>query len=229
VAGENSGVACDKACQVKICGLTRVDEATGCAALGADAVGLVFYPRSPRFVADEVARSIPLALPAGIAKVGVFVDEAFPTIMQKVKDCGLTAVQLHGKEPPEIVDRLIDEGVRVFKALFANASPGLAEAGRYAATAYLVECAGGALPGGNAMTWDWGMARELARGYPTILAGGLTPFNVEEAILQACPDAVDVSSGVEGAPGRKDLQKVGLFLKRVRDLGGAGGGRSVFF
>jgi len=225
---ENSGPECGKACQVKICGLTRVDEAVGCAALGADAIGLVFFPRSPRFVTDEQARAIVLALPPGVAKVGVFVNEDFPTIMRKVNECGLTAVQLHGKEPPPMVARLLDQGVHVFKALFANASPGLEEVARYAATAYLVECAGGPLPGGNAMTWDWGMARELARGYPTILAGGLNPINVVEAIRQACPDAVDVSSGVEMTPGRKDLEKVGQFLRRVRDLGGARGGRAVF-
>ncbi|MHC1744058.1 MAG: phosphoribosylanthranilate isomerase [Syntrophobacteraceae bacterium] len=219
---------CGKACQVKVCGLTRVDEAVGCAELGADAIGLVFFPRSPRFVTDELASAIVLALPPHVAKVGVFVDESFETVVRKVRDCGLTAVQLHGKESPQMAARLMKEGVRVFKALFANASPGLDDADRYAVTAYLVECAGGVLPGGNAMSWDWGMARELARTHPIILAGGLTPANVVDAIRRACPDAVDISSGVEARPGRKDLEKVKDFLRAVRDLGEAEDGRSVF-
>ncbi len=219
---------CGKACQVKICGLTRVDEAVGCADLGADAIGLVFFPKSPRFVTDEQANAIALALPPHVARVGVFVNESFETVTQKIRDCGLTAVQLHGKESPPMAARLMDRGVRVLKALFPNASPGFDAADQYAVTAFLVECAGGVLPGGNAMGWDWGMARAFAEAHPTILAGGLTPGNVADAIRQACPDAVDISSGVEAKPGRKDLQKVREFLRAVRDLGGAENARSVF-
>lgn len=224
----SGGTESSRICQVKICGLTRVEEAVGCAALGADAVGLVFFPRSPRFVTDEQAHGIACALPPGVARVGVFVNEDVTTVMRKVRDCELTAVQLHGKESPEMVAELVAQGVRVIKALFANGRPGLGEAGRYGVGAYLVECAGGVLPGGNARAWDWGMARELAQSHPTILAGGLTPLNVAQAIRDACPDAVDVSSGVEALPGRKDLEKVEIFLRQVRDLGDVSRGRSVF-
>lgn len=228
MAARSEESECLKACQVKICGLTRVDEAVGCADLGVDAIGLVFYPRSPRFVTDEQANAISRALPPQMAKVGVFVDESFETVMQKVRDCGLTAAQLHGKEPPQMAARLMGQGVRVFKGLYANARPGLDEADQYAVTAFLVECVGGVLPGGNAMRWDWGTARDFAASHPTILAGGLNPLNVVDAIRQACPDAVDVSSGVEKEPGRKDLEKVKEFLRAVRDLGGDGLGRPVF-
>lgn len=224
-----SNAKCMKACGIKICGLTRVDEAVACAALGADAIGLVFFPRSPRFVTDEQARSISLALPDKVARVGVFVNDVFVEVMRKVRDCGLTAVQLHGKESPEMTARLIDQGVRVLKALFANASPGLEDADRYHPTAFLVECAGGPLPGGNAMAWDWGMARELATIHPVILAGGLTPLNVSEAIRQARPSGVDVSSGVEAAPGRKDMLKVREFIDRVHACAGSPPSSSVPF
>jgi phosphoribosylanthranilate isomerase len=201
--------------QVKICGLTSVDQALECVELGAGAIGCVFYPRSPRHLTDAQAQAICRALPPHVWSVGVFVDESFDGVMRRVERCGLRAVQLHGREEPDFVGRLLGEGVAVFKALFVNARPSLAEAPSYAASAFLAECAGGALPGGNALSWDWSQAMELASRGPLILAGGLNPENVATAIRAASPDALDVSSGVEAKPGTKDMDKVRRFLDAV--------------
>lgn len=205
----------DRTPQVKICGLKRVEEALACVEGGASAVGCVFYPPSPRFVTDEEARAICRALPAGVTGVGVFVNEGFAAIMERVDRCGLRGVQLHGRETPELVHRLLHEGLTVVKAVYVNREPSLSQAASFGASAYLVECAGGVLPGGNAQQWDWGATLNFSSHYPTLLAGGLNPENVIQAIAAASPDAVDVSSGVEAVPGRKDLDKVKRFLGAV--------------
>jgi len=214
--------------QVKICGLTRVDEAQGCVELGAAAIGCVFFPKSPRNVSEEQARSICRSLPPRVCSVGVFVNEGFSAIMGKVERCGLKAVQLHGLESDDLVKKLLGEGVRVIKALFINGTPAPDVVGAYSASAYLVECAGGPLPGGNAKTWDWSSAASLCTQYPVVLAGGLNPENVGEAIKAALPDALDVSSGVESSPGRKDLDKVKRFMEGVFLSGCAIKGRRIF-
>lgn len=201
--------------QIKICGLTRVEEALGCAALGANAIGFIFYPKSPRNLSEKTAGEISSALPAEVKKVGVFVDERFSTIMQKVERCRLTGVQLHGRESNELTERLRRENILVIKALFIDGDPSVEKISDYDASAYLVECGRGPLPGGNAMKWDWKAARGLSADRPLILAGGLTPHNVSEAIDASLPDAVDVSSGVERSPGLKDLKKVATLIEAV--------------
>jgi phosphoribosylanthranilate isomerase len=205
---------------VKICGLTRPDEALRCAAWGADAIGLVFFPKSPRNVSIDQARGIVAELPDRVAAVGVFVNADFDTIMARVDGCGISMAQLHGRETPELVDRLRAAGVGVIKGLFIDGEPGIEAADRYAADAFLVECSKGPLPGGNAMAWDWAAAREFGRRYPLVLAGGLAPANVAAAITDARPAAVDVSSGVEAAPGRKDTDTVRRFIDAVRRSAG---------
>lgn len=201
--------------QVKICGLTEVDAAVECASLGADAIGLVFYSKSPRFITDERAREICIALPERVKRVGVFVDETFASIMRKIERCGINTVQLHGNESPELVTCLRRENLIVIKALFLEKKPTLEDAANYEASAFLTECGKGALPGGNALSWDWEKAKMISGKYPLILAGGLTPENVSLAVSLCLPDAVDVSSGVESAPGIKDIEKVKLFISRV--------------
>jgi len=205
--------------QLKICGLTDPAQAVECARLGADAVGLVFFPKSPRHVTDDLARRICAALPSSVARVGVFVNASFDVVKAKADGCGLTAVQLHGRETPELVDRLKAEGLTVIKALFVDGRPELTAAPDYRASAFLVECSKGPLPGGNAMAWDWGAALKFGQRHPLVLAGGLAPENVARAIADARPAAVDVSSGVEAAPGTKDLAKVAAFIEAVRHTG----------
>ncbi len=204
--------------QIKICGLTRVDEAIECADLGADAIGLIFFEKSPRFVSDSQARKICDALPDTVIKVGVFVNKSFADIIKKVKACGLTGVQLHGQEASGLVERLVHENLLVIKGLFAVKRPNISEAPLFNASAYLVECGRGKLPGGNAMIWNWSQARDFGIKNPFILAGGLDPDNVACAIEQSFPDAVDVSSGVEISPGRKDIRKVRDFIKAVHSV-----------
>ncbi len=202
--------------QIKVCGFTRVEEAGRCAELGVDAIGCVFFPPSPRNVTEERAGEISRAVSSRLTVVGVFVNETFSKIMRKVERCNLSAVQLHGKETPELAARLRAERLIVVKALFINGAPSLERAPDYPDAAFLVECAKGPLPGGNAMAWRWDTAKEFGAGRPLVLAGGLSPGNIQDAILDASPDAVDVSSGVESAPGRKDPEKIKAFVERVR-------------
>lgn len=203
--------------QIKVCGLTRIPDAVACAELGADAVGLVFYPKSPRHVSDEQARQISRAVGQHMCTVGVFVDEPFSHIMKQAESCGLKAVQLHGNEPPELIERLRRRDLIVIKALFLHGRPGLSRAADYPASAFLVESGKGPLPGGNSMSWNWNAVRDFAGTYPTILAGGLSPDNIRQALSAALADAVDVSSGVELAPGQKDLKKITSFINAVSE------------
>ena len=186
-----------------------------CAQAGARAIGCVFYAKSPRCVTAATAREIRRALPPEVACVGVFVDEPFDGIMAMAAHTGFTAVQLHGSEAPDLVERLRREGLFVIKALFADRAPGLTEEPPYSASAFLVECGRGPLPGGNAQAWEWSQAGPLGERHPLILAGGLTPENAAQAVRAAFPDAVDVSSGVEAGPGRKDIRKVEQFIAAV--------------
>lgn len=200
--------------QIKICGLTDPAQAAACAEMGADAVGFVFYPPSPRSISIEQAQAICSALPAAVGKVGVFVNPDTAALRDTVERCGLTRVQLHGQEPPSLVQRLQQEKIPVIKALFETREPFFADRRHYPETVFLLECGRGNLPGGNAMQWQWGSAAAFG-GRPFILAGGLDPQNVGEALTAAAPDAVDVSSGVEDAPGRKNMDKVAAFIEAV--------------
>ncbi|HHP7234681.1 MAG TPA: phosphoribosylanthranilate isomerase, partial [Desulfobacterales bacterium] len=139
--------------QVKVCGLTDPKQAEACTARGADAIGLIFYPPSPRYVEPSRAAEIAAAVRGKAAAVGVFVNVAAEEILAGVERCGLTAVQLHGNEPPEAVVRLKRAGVRVTKALFLEKEPRFARASAYTADGFLLECGLGKLPGGNARRW----------------------------------------------------------------------------
>jgi len=202
----------DDICGIKICGITEPKTAAEIAKLGVQAIGLVFYPKSRRCVTPEQALEISHALPEKVKKIGVFVNKNTDTILKTAGQSGLTGVQLHGQEPPEVVEKLKNEGLMVVKALYTKGSPLMADADSYNADAYLIECAKGELPGGNAMVWNWQEAAGFGDKHPFILAGGLNPENVVNAIYDAKPHAVDVSSGVEAAPGKKDMDKVRAFV-----------------
>lgn len=201
--------------QVKICGLTDVQQALQCAELGADAIGCVFFPRSPRHLEDGKAKEICAALPPHVPAIGVFVDEPFSFIMKKAEYCGIRGVQLHGQESPELVQRLREEGLTVIKGLFVSRHPKVENAGEYNPHAFLVECGQGVLPGGNAKTWNWGEVREFGESHPLVLAGGLSPDNIVRAVAASQPDAVDLSSALESVPGQKDMEKVRTFLQNL--------------
>lgn len=201
--------------QVKICGLTRPKEAIQCLTLGADAIGLIFYRKSPRYVSVPEARAIADSLSTGSRLIGVFVNHDYDAIIKRVKRCGLWGVQLHGQEPPDLVSRLRRDGLTVIKAVFRNGSPSLSAAGDYDPSAFLIESGVGALPGGNARAWDWSDARTVSERYPVVLAGGLSEINAVRAAKGARADAVDVSSGVEKRPGRKNMDRVAAFLETM--------------
>jgi len=201
--------------EIKICGITDIETAAACVDFGVDAVGLVFYEKSPRFVENHRAKAICDALSPDMRKVGVFVDASYPEIMSRVDECGIDAVQLHGREPSELILRLRENNLLVIKALFVEHPPELNAAAGYPASAFLVECGKGPLPGGSSRAWAWSGAKAFGEAHPLILAGGLSPENVSVAIRQARPDAVDVSSGVESAPGRKDIEKIAAFVTAV--------------
>ena len=203
---------------IKICGLTRPDNALACVHAGADFIGLVFFEKSPRNVTIDQAIAITNILPSSVLTCGVFVDESFEFIMERVERCHLTAVQLHGQESPTLVEKLAKENLWVIKALFATKKPNLADASLYTAASFcLVEYGKGTLPGGNAEAWDYRSAR-LNTPIPLMLAGGLSCENIEQAIRLANPSAVDVSSGVEKAHGLKDIEKVISFIRKARQV-----------
>ena len=200
---------------VKICGLTQVDNALDCARAGADLIGLVFFPKSPRHVTIERAKAISSALP--VPTCGVFVDADTNTILETARSCELSAVQLHGHEPPDMVATLKKSGLLVIKAFFAARSPGLDRVSDYPdIDFYLAEYGKGSLPGGNAETWDYGLASGAATLKPLMLAGGLTPGNVAQAVGRSGARAVDASSSLESAPGFKDITRVTAFIRNAR-------------
>lgn len=214
--------------RIKICGLTSVDTALAAAAAGADAIGLVFEPKSPRAVSVAQAKAIVDQLPAFVEPVGLFVDRAPEVIKETAEAVGLKTVQLHGQEGPDAVSALAC--LRVVKAMpFVpeqiqdTLQPWRAVAGQLAGLlldAPPTEASQG-LTGGSGHTFDWGdLKRAQASGLfdgmpPLMLAGGLTPGNVSEAIKQTSPYAVDVSSGVESARGVKDVAKIVAFCSTV--------------
>jgi phosphoribosylanthranilate isomerase len=215
--------------QIKICGLTRLDDALACADLGVDAIGFVFYPKSPRYVTSEKAGGMIGALPSNVLPVGVFVNESIDVIVDMVTFFGIKAVQLHGNETPRFVEDLLFLKIPIFKALYMKGEPSVENAFLYNASSFLVECEKGILPGGNALKWKWEDAVDFGEHFPFILAGGLSPDNVSEAINTAKPDAVDVSSGVEVSPGVKDIHKIRQFIQNVKNSTVDRPLRSIFY
>jgi phosphoribosylanthranilate isomerase len=196
----------------KICGITRLADALHAAANGATALGFVFWPRSPRWVTANQARSIIAGLPPGVMTVGLFVDETPDAIRRTVETAGLTAVQLNDELPPSAAGALAPS---VFKVVT------LGTAARAAAdwpetVTLLLDAHDPVKRGGTGRTVDWQQASAIAAHRRLVLAGGLTPENVAEAIEIVRPFGVDVASGVESSPGVKDLDKVTQFLSNAR-------------
>lgn len=193
--------------KVKICGLTCLEDALAAAWLGADALGFVFT-QSPRRIAPETAAAIIAQLPPLVLNVGVFAGEPGEWIEEVRRSCRLDAIQLHG---PIEEDELALLGGRIIKAFnLAGSDPPSAWA--YPRATLLLDSG----PGGSGQTFDWTKAVALARQRPIILAGGLNPENVVEAIKTVRPYGVDVSSGVESRPGRKDHDKLSMFIRLAK-------------
>lgn len=201
---------------VKVCGVTSVEDGLCAVEAGADAIGLVFWPGSARCVDVPAARRIAAALPAFVARVGVFVDVAPEALAATADAVGLDVLQLHGAEEPAAFAHLPR---RALKALRVGPGFEAAEAARYEghAAGVLLDTRSEAAPGGTGQTFDWSLARGVReRVSYLVLAGGLSPENVGGALEVVGPDAVDVSTGVESAPGQKDGGKLRAFLNAVR-------------
>ncbi len=202
-----------KRTRVKICGITRPEDGITAASAGADAIGLVFYAKSPRFVTLQQARAVIASLPPFVTTVGLFVDASAPEIKAVLNEVLLDVLQFHGDEPPEFCASF---GRPYLKALSMRDGIDLHyEAERFSsAAALLVDTFQAGVPGGTGMSFDWTrIPADLNK--PLILAGGLNPDNVAQAIMQAKPYAVDVSSGVEAAKGIKDAGKIAAFMRGV--------------
>jgi phosphoribosylanthranilate isomerase len=196
---------------IKVCGLTREGDALLAWELGAAALGFVLYPKSPRAVSPSRAASLRGALPKEAFCVGVFVDASPNEVNDAALAARLDAVQLHGRETPEDCARI---SVPVIKALLPEDLNDHGRIKAYKASAVLLDSfMNGAPGGGTGLRADWRAARALGSKFRLILAGGITPANAREAFLSACPMALDVSSGVESAPGIKDHEKLRALFK----------------
>ncbi|MBI5042660.1 MAG: phosphoribosylanthranilate isomerase [Nitrospirae bacterium] len=198
---------------VKICGITNLDDALFASEAGADALGFVFYKKSPRHIEPEKARDIIKRLPPFATTVGVFADQTEAEIKGIIAETNIDIVQLHGEEPPEFCERL---NKRVIKAIRVRSMESLAEVKTYKACALLLDTYDKNLKGGTGRIFNWEIAREAKIFNKIIIAGGLTPENVADAIKVAQPYAVDVSSGVEKEKGIKDHQKIKMFIKKAK-------------
>ena len=200
--------------QVKICGITRLEDAQVAVEVGADALGFVFYPPSPRYVTPAQAEQIIQRLPPFVTTVGLFVDVPLDIVHDVARRCGLDRVQLHGRETPEFCARVKHPVIKAFRIKNVDS---LANLPGYRVAAYLLDAyVEGALPGGTGASFAWELAAQAKRYGPVILAGGLTPENIAAAITQIHPYGVDVSSGVECVPGVKDHQKIREFIQRAK-------------
>ncbi len=200
---------------VKICGLCRGEDVEAAAALRPDALGFVFWRRSPRAVWPEDVAAWTRGLPPDIERVGVFVDESPAEVRVIAEAAGLTLVQLHGRESPAVCG---ESWPRVWKAFpLARGPEDMLKP--YPVEAFVIDSGTASMPGGTGVVADWGAAAEFVRGSsrPVVLAGGLTPENVATAVGLVRPWGVDVSSGVESAPGRKDEVRMREFVNQCRE------------
>jgi phosphoribosylanthranilate isomerase len=203
--------------KIKICGITRLEDAQVAVAAGADALGFVFFPGSPRCLSQQAARDIIRHLPPFIAKVGVFVNPDEQTVLQAIAECDLDTLQFHGEEPPPFCRRF--RGLKVIKAFRIQDKHSLQSLPPYKTytDAWLLDSFVPGRAGGTATTFNWDLALQAkSLNHPILLAGGLTPENVAGAVQQVHPFGVDVSSGVESAPAKKDPDKLLQFIQAAR-------------
>ncbi|RNC67760.1 MAG: phosphoribosylanthranilate isomerase [Desulfuromonadales bacterium] len=199
--------------RVKICGITNIEDALTAIAAGADALGFVFHDESPRHVPPDEVAGIIAALPPFIQTVGLFVNRPLEFVNETAARCRLDLVQLHGDEPPEFCDAVER---RVIKAFRVQDITILDPIRHYRVAAHLLDAYSPTAYGGTGLTFNWDIAKVAKEFGPVILAGGLTPDNVRDAVETVQPYAVDVSGGVEISPGRKDATKVREFIRRAK-------------
>lgn len=203
--------------KVKVCGITNAEDARAAVEAGADALGFIFYAKSPRYVVPAVAARIIADLPPLVTLVGVFVNEEPATVRSIMDACGLAIAQLHGDENAAYCHDLSRPAMKALRLKDRGSLLALAEyQGRGAVRGFVLDRFSEAAYGGTGLITNWALAAEVAKSTRVLLAGGLTPENVREAISTVRPYGVDVSSGVESAPGKKDHAKMFAFLDAVR-------------
>ena len=202
--------------KVKICGITNAPDALAAIEAGADMLGFMFYEPSPRHVSTVVAAAIARQLPPFAVRVGVFVNAPGDFVLRAIADCGLNLLQFHGDETPEYCTQF---GLMTVKAFRIRDAESLKLLPQYPTEAWLLDAFVANTPGGTGEKFNWDLAVEAKKfGRPIFLAGGLTPENVTDAVRKVQPYAVDVSSGVEAAPGKKDPAKLRAFIEAVRSV-----------
>lgn len=203
--------------RVKICGITRLEDALAAARLGADALGFNFWPASKRHVTPAAARAIIRRLPPLLTTVGVFVNQTEEELRSIAAETGIQVLQLHGDEPPDLCARL---PLPVVKAIPVDQVRSLARLLSYEVSAFLLDTPSRGY-GGSGVPFDWSLAEGVSEVAPVILAGGLHPENVAAAIRAVRPYAVDVASGVESSPGVKDMDRMSRFVAAAREAAGS--------
>ena len=201
---------------IKICGIKNLNDALAAMDAGADMIGFNFYPKSPRYIDVGRCRDIMSVMRryGRITYVGVFVNSPVEEIRTTMETCGLSLAQLHGDETAEMMSELDGKAFKAFRGIPEN----LNGFERQDAPAFLVDASVKGLYGGSGITANWNAAAELAKHYPLLLAGGLTPENVADAVKQVKPWGVDVASGVESASGEKDAKKMKAFVRAVKTM-----------
>lgn len=199
---------------MKICGITNPQDADAAVKAGADALGMVFWPESGRFVELDQAAAIAQTVPPHVLRVGVFVDAPVDFVFAALRQCGLNMLQFHGSEPPDYCTQF---GAMTMKAFKVRDESYIEVASAYKVDAFLLDSYATGRHGGTGETFNWNLAAGAKRlGKPIFLAGGLTPENVAEAVRRVQPYGVDVSTGVEKSVGQKDADKVARFIAAVR-------------
>ncbi len=201
--------------RIKVCGITRKIDALDAAGLGVDMLGFVFYNKSKRYVDPSLVRDIVNELPEHIEKVGVFVDQTREDVLSIADEASLTALQFHGNEPPEFCGSFPDD-YKVIKAFRLKDRESLKRMNDYDTTYYLLDAFTPDTIGGTGHMFDWKLLKDFEILKPFILAGGLTPDNAGLAVKEISPYGLDVSSGVESSPGKKDLALMKRFFENVR-------------
>jgi len=201
--------------RIKVCGITCQEDATAAVAAGVDGLGFIFVEQSPRLVEPDMVRAITEALPPFVDRVGVFQDEEIEVVEEIIQYCRLSLVQLHGSESPEYCRKI---SCKVIKSFCMRPESDDEELAGYAdaVSGFLLDTFHKDMAGGTGMAFDWKLVAQVKPPGPVILAGGLTPENVGAAIRQVKPYAVDVNSGVEYQPGRKDIARLKSFVFEVR-------------
>jgi phosphoribosylanthranilate isomerase len=201
--------------KIKICGIKTVADALAAMDAGADMIGFNFYPKSPRYIGVGQCRDIMSVMRkyGHITYVGVFVNASVAAVRATMETCALTLAQLHGEETSEMLNSFYGKAFKAFRGVPESLNGFVRED----APAFLVDASIKGAYGGTGVRADWSAAAELAKHYPLLLAGGLTPENVTEAVRRVKPWGVDVASGVESAPGVKDAAKMKAFVRAIND------------